>query len=117
MQKTIIAMLLGVLSATSVQAQTCPAVSSISQTPKDVGFLYKAPGGWEGESPNADEGDVKTFNFANALIKPNAVVCGYNGDNKSVVELTLEKAVTAAEDFHWQDGTCEGSDPAKCAFN
>lgn len=118
MQKAMIVMLLlGVMSAPSVFAETCPAASSISQTPEGDGFLYKAPGGWEGESPYADEGDLKTFNFANAMIKPNAVVCGYNGDNKSGVRLTLRKAVTAVEKSDWQDGTCESSNTAMCAFN
>ncbi|MFK8332392.1 DUF3757 domain-containing protein [Pseudomonas sp. BJa5] len=118
MPKAMIAtLLIGFMSAAPANAGTCPAAASISQAPKGLGFSYSAPGGWEGESPSADEGDLKTFTFANASIKSDAVVCKYKGDNQSSISLTLKKSVMPVGGSSWQGGTCAGSDPAECAFD
>lgn len=118
MPKAILATLLfGVMSATPANAGTCPAVSSIEQTVKDFGISYRAPGGWEGGSHSAVDGDLKTLAFEKALIKSDTVECWYSSDNKSSVSLTLKKSVIPVGGSSWQGDTCARSDLAECAFD
>ena len=102
-------------AATAATAATCPAPGSITQSAAGTGFNYAAPGGWKGENPMADEGDLKGFKFDSAKVTDSAVVCRYISGDEGFVSLSLQGA-KSPDGSGWKDKACAGGDVSSCAF-
>ncbi|MFJ4156852.1 hypothetical protein ACIPZF_18895 [Pseudomonas sp. NPDC089752] len=99
-------------------ADACPKASDITQMPMNHGFAYKAPGGWTGENPGADENDIKSFKFTAVKVNPNVVLCDFEGDgNFSGVRMNLRESKTP-DKGDWKDGFCKSTNnnPQDCTF-
>jgi hypothetical protein len=104
------------LIAGNAMADTCPAASSITQSAQGMGFAYSAQGGWAGDNPMGNEGDIKTFKFTSAKVTPTSVICRYEADEKGGASLSIKAKKQVSGDNWNSDNECVNGDIAACTF-
>ncbi|CAI3807150.1 hypothetical protein GLGCALEP_04513 [Pseudomonas sp. MM221] len=99
-------------------ADSCPNASDITQKPMGQGFAYTAPGGWSGDNPVADEGDIKSFKFTAVKLNTEVALCDFEGSGPMAgARLALREAKTP-DQGDWKDGFCKSgsNNPQDCTF-
>ncbi|MFJ2993508.1 hypothetical protein [Pandoraea sp. NPDC087047] len=121
-------------SSVALAATTsCPAVSSITQTPSGDGFAYTAKVDgiqWKGEHPRATSDMIKDLKFdvAYLLAKQGMVACEYRADPKfgGGLRMVVTRAKSLRASDQWAPETqpggnvlprCSAADPTQCRFD